>query len=276
MLMSLSGSSPSRWSSWAITTLAISSRPLGWHAPWYADRQRAAREHLDRLSDELGKIATDSGRVVRVGLEPEPGCAIETPADAADRLAGVNADHIGVCLDTCHLATGFEDPAQAVATLADAGLAVIKAQVSAALHVDTPSDPATAAALESFAEDRFLHQVRQRMAGRVLGRDDLPDAMAGARRPLRGRSPWRVHFHVPVHTEPEPPLRSTSDELAGALGVLAGADTPVTHHLEVETYTWSVLPPGQRPADDGELIAGLGAELAWTRDRLTALGLEAK
>ena len=73
-----------------------------------------------------------------------------------------------------------------------------------------------------FAEDRFLHQVRERHGGsRLLERDDLPDALGGAR-PLPGRSPWRIHFHVPVHADLQYPLQSTREELAAALAVLVG------------------------------------------------------
>ena len=106
------------------------------------------------------------------------------------------------------------------------------------------------------------------------GRDDLPDALGG-KRALPGRSPWRVHFHVPVHVEPESPLRSTRDELVAALRALVGGERARTDHLEVETYTWSVLPPGQRPGDEAGLIEGLAGELGWVRDRLFDLGLEA-
>jgi hypothetical protein len=59
------------------------------------------------------------------------------------------------------------------------------------------------------------------------------------------------------------------------LEVLVGGAHPRTDHLEVETYTWSVLPPGQRPNDEATLIEGLAAELAWVRDRLLDLGMEA-
>ncbi|HEU4544284.1 MAG TPA: metabolite traffic protein EboE [Jiangellaceae bacterium] len=252
---------------------SISTLPLGWRSPWSADRQKVAREHLDRLGDELAKLASETGRTVRVGLEPEPGCVVETTADAVERLAGIDAEHLGICLDTCHLATAFEDAASAVTALTGAGLPIVKAQPAAALHVADPASPAARSALADFAEDRFLHQVREQHGGnRLLERDDLPDALEGSR-PLPGRSPWRVHFHVPVHAELQRPLQSTRGELAAALAVLVGGDAPVTDHLEVETYTWSVLPPDQRPANDSELIAGLAAELGWVRDRLTELGL---
>ena len=56
---------------------------------------------------------------------------------------------------------------------------------------------------------------------------------------------------------------------------MVGGDAPVTDHLEVETYTWSVLPPDQRPDDERALVAGLAAELSWIRDQLSDLGLEA-
>jgi sugar phosphate isomerase/epimerase len=257
---------------------SISTVPLGWRSPWFADRDAAARQRLGELADELGKISAEAGRPIRVGLEPEPGCVIDTTQDAVDRLAGfVDTDSIGVCLDTCHLATGFEEGADAVQRITAAGLSVVKAQASAALHADDPSSPEVRAALAAYAEDRFLHQVREprgtRVGARIEGRDDLPAALGG-RRPLPGKNPWRVHFHVPVHAELAPPLRSTSDHLAASLGALVGGDHPVTRHVEVETYTWSVLPEGSRPTDTDGLVAGIAAEVAWVRDRLLEHGLD--
>jgi sugar phosphate isomerase/epimerase len=253
---------------------SISTVPLGWRTPWFADRDAAARRRLGELSEALGKISAEAGRPIRVGLEPEPGCVIDTTHDAVARLGGmVDAETIGVCLDTCHLATGFEETAAAVRQVTDAGLSVVKAQASAALHAEDPSDPGTRAALAAYAEDRFLHQVREPRGTRVDARDDLPAALEG-RRPLPGRHPWRVHFHVPVHAEPAPPLRSTSDHLAASLGALVGGDQPVTRHVEVETYTWSVLPEGSRPTDAEGLVAGIAAEVAWVRDHLLGLGLD--
>jgi len=253
---------------------SISTVPLGWRSPWFADRDAVARQRLGELADALGKISAEAGRPIRVGLEPEPGCVIDTTQDAVERLADVvDTASIGVCLDTCHLATGFEEGADAVRRITVAGLSVVKAQASAALHAEDPSSPEVRAALAAYAEDRFLHQVRERRGARVDGRDDLPAALGG-RRPLPGKNPWRVHFHVPVHAELAAPLRSTSDHLDASLGALVGGGHPVTRHLEVETYTWSVLPEGSRPTDTHGLVAGIAAEVAWVRDRLLEHGLE--
>lgn len=252
---------------------SISTLPLGWRTPWFADRDRAARERLQRLSEGLAKVAADAGRPVRVAFEPEPGCLVETTKDAVTRLAGLDPELIGVCVDTCHLATAFEDAAEALDRLAGAGLPVVKVQASAALHADDPADPATREALAAYAEDRFLHQTRECRGPRVDGRDDLPEALAG-HRPLPAQRAWRVHFHVPVHADPAPPLRSTRDHLAGALDTLFAGPAARADHVEVETYTWGVLPEAQRPTDDDGLVAGIAAEVAWVRDRLFAAGLE--
>ena len=218
-------------------------------------------------------MAAELGRPIQVGLEPEPGCVVETTTDAADRLSRLDPDYLGICVDTCHLATQFEDGPEALERLQQAGLTVVKAQASAALHAEHPADAETRAALGNFVEDRFLHQVREPVGARVSGRDDLGAALDGER-PLPGRNPWRVHFHVPVHADLEPPLTSTRHHLVDSLAGLVGGPHPVTDHLEVETYTWGVLPTNLRPTDDAGLVAGIAAEVGWVRERLVDLGLE--
>ncbi len=250
---------------------SISSLPLGWHSPWLADRQHGAERHLAQLATGLADLADETGRIIRVGLEPEPGCVVETTAEAVVRLDAVDREWIGVCLDLCHLAVGFEDAASALQQLDAAGIDVVKAQPAAALVVDDPGDPAARAELAAYAEDRFLHQVRQEGPSRLVGRDDLPDALDG-HRPLRTGKPWRVHFHVPVHADPRPPLRNSREDLRASLAALVGGPRARVHHLEVETYTWSVLPDGA-PTDEDSLAQGLAAELAWVHAELVALGL---
>lgn len=238
---------------------SISSLPLAWRDPWDAARADAARRQLD----ELAKRLAETGRCIRVGLEPEPGCIVESTMDAVAQLSGVDTDRVGVCLDACHLAVGFEDPAEALARLDSAGLPVVKLQASCALE----ADPAAREALTSFVEPRFLHQTRERGAGGV---DDLDAALAGG---LPGREPWRVHFHVPLHADPAGSLRATRPQLRATLDTLIGGQRLVTRHIEVETYTWQVLPEQQRPRTDGELVEGLANELEWTRGELIARGL---
>jgi sugar phosphate isomerase/epimerase len=258
---------------------SISTLPLGWRHPWFGDRQVLAAEQLDRLAAHLHALRDRTGREIRVGVEPEPGCVIETTTELVDRMAGWDEEVLGVCLDLCHLAVGFEDAAVAVPRLSAAGRRVVKAQVSAALHVEHPAADATRDALAAFDEDRFLHQVRAcGEHGQLRARDDLGEALGG-RRPLDPapggtEQPWRVHFHVPLDHAPEPPLAATTAELRSSLGVLVGGDTALTDHLEVETYTWSVLPQAVRPTDDASLAASIAGELAWLRDTLIDLGLK--
>ncbi|MEU7136004.1 metabolite traffic protein EboE [Streptomyces sp. NPDC046261] len=253
---------------------SISTLPLGWRTPWTARHRDRARHALDRLAEGLAGIAHRTGRHIRVGLEPEPGCAIATVEDACtgpDALDGVDTRHIGVCLDVCHLAADFEEPRTALRRLDAAGLPVVKAQLSSALQADAPADPAVRRALETFREPRFLHQTRARALPRPHRWDDLADALddpAG-----QGTGPWRVHFHIPVHTEPEPPLTSTRSVLAATLRALAAGPRPVTDHLEVETYTWSVLPGAARPTGPRGLAEGIAAELDWVRGQLRTHGL---
>ncbi|MBC6458300.1 metabolite traffic protein EboE [Actinomadura sp. HBU206391] len=259
---------------------SVSTLPLGWRPWWDGGRADAARRHLDALAAGLARLEAETGRTVRVGLEPEPGCVVETTADAVEHLSGLDTDRVGVCLDACHLAVAFEDAGAAVARLGAAGLPIVKTQASVALHASAPG--ASRDALAAFAEPRYLHQTRALVADRVRGVDDLPDALDGAGR-LPPGAPWRVHFHLPLHADPPHPLAGTRAELTGTLRALLAGPTARTDHVEVETYTWSVLPDDAvaagRPAGssaaaaEDRLIRGIAAELDWTRGELLKLGL---
>ncbi|MEO9326270.1 metabolite traffic protein EboE [Nocardioides sp. C4-1] len=250
---------------------SISTLPLAWQTPWTPSDQATAEGHLAELADGLAKLEADTARRIVVGIEPEPGCVIETVEQAVVHLDAVDRERIGICLDLCHLAVGFDDAARAVRLLDDAGLQIVKSQPAAALVVDDPADAGTRAALASYAEDRFLHQVRQERGGAVAARDDLPQALDGDDA-LDTDAPWRVHFHVPVHADPQPPLRTARADLQASLAALLGGPTARVAHLEVETYTWSVL-PGGAPSDADALADQLAAELAWVHAELVGLGL---
>ncbi|SEQ14240.1 Xylose isomerase-like TIM barrel [Streptomyces sp. yr375] len=255
-----------------VTEGTISTLPLGWRTAWNAERAETARAALRTLADRLDALADLTGRSVRVGLEPEPGCIVETTADALAPLTAVGHPRIGICVDTCHLATSFEDPHPALDALAAARVPVVKSQLSAALHAEHPHLAAVREALAAFDEPRFLHQTRTVTAAGLHGTDDLGEALAGTALPAD--RPWRAHFHVPLHAAPAAPLTSTLPVLKAALTRLVGGPHPLTRHLEVETYTWQALPPELRPRARAQLIDGIAAELALARDLLTDLGLK--
>ncbi|MEU5023885.1 metabolite traffic protein EboE [Streptomyces milbemycinicus] len=255
-----------------VTEGTISTLPLGWRTTWSADRARAGQRALSTLAERLDALAELTGRSVRVGLEPEPGCTVETTGDAIAPLTAVGHPRIGVCVDTCHLATSFEDPTAALDALAAARVSVVKSQLSAALHAEHPDRPEVREALAAFAEPRFLHQTRTLTPAGLRGTDDLDEAVGGPTLPAT--APWRSHFHVPLHAAPAAPLTSTLPVLRTALTRLVGGPYPLTRHLEVETYTWQALPPELRPRSRDRLADGIAAELALARDELTGLGLK--
>jgi hypothetical protein len=161
----------------------------------------------------------------------------------------------------------------ALKMLAEARLPVVKLQASVALEAAQPSGSATRRALSGFVEPRYLHQTREASAtGALCGTDDLDEALRGDALP--GEAPWRVHFHVPLHARVEPPLAGTHDVLVRTLMEVFGGGSAVTDHVEVETYTWQVLPARERPRDAGELARGIAAEVAWAREELVRVGLE--
>ncbi|MFF0299788.1 metabolite traffic protein EboE [Streptomyces sp. NPDC001651] len=255
-----------------VTRGTISTLPLAWRTAYDDRRAETARTALVTLGERLDALQDLTGRDIRVGLEPEPGCVVETTGDALAPLAAIGHPRIGVCVDTCHLATSFEDPHTALDALTAAGVPVVKSQLSAALHAEHPHLPEVREALAAFDEPRFLHQTRVATAAGLRGTDDLGEALSGDALP--DAAPWRAHFHVPLHAAPAAPLTSTLPVLKSVLTRLAGGPEPLTHHLEVETYTWQALPPELRPRARNQLADGIAAELTLARDLLTDLGLK--
>jgi sugar phosphate isomerase/epimerase len=256
----------------------------------FKPRAEAAGSSLamaDRLIRHVSTLVTlerATGKRIALALEPEPYCVLETVAEAVgffeshlfDRaavarlvfLSGLGPSaaeaalrrHLGVCLDACHAAVEFEDPQAAVSALRGAGIAIHKIQVSAGLRVSPPSADHRAA-LAPFAEDVYLHQVVARRHSGVCRYPDLPPALADPA--SRGDAEWRIHFHVPLFREELGPFRNTQTFLRELLRLQAREG--ITSHLEVETYTWHVLPPEYRGADVAEDVA---REIVWTLDAL--------
>ncbi|MER7503946.1 metabolite traffic protein EboE [Nonomuraea pusilla] len=238
---------------------SVSTLPIAWRDPWDAGMAERAARRLDELAAGLAAVESVTGRAVRVGFEPEPGCLVETTGQAVALLAGLDGDRLGVCLDLAHLACAWESPAEALNVLHRAGLPIVKVQLSAALETADPD------AVREYAEPRFLHQTRNPVGGAA---DDLDEA---AERRLPG--PWRVHYHVPLHVAPAPPLVTTTPVLREALAELVGGPQPLCDHFDVETYTWSVLPAALRPQSPDQLAAGIADELDFARTELRRLGV---
>lgn len=258
--------------------VTLSTLPVGYPKLPMNDQLRAGALLLATVL-ELHRLRELTGTTVRLALEPEPCCAIETVAELIEffgvvirpfarhlTTAGLSPDaadeairrHLGACLDLCHLAVAHEDPVDAMARLRAAGVPVFKVQVSAAVEVSDPSDEATRAALARFVEPRWLHQVGAPKGLVVL---DLPQALHDAT--FARSKPWRVHFHVPLHEETVGGLPTTRREVARFLRhVASDRDAPV---LEIETYTWSVV-----PGASADLAGNVANELAWVRRELAS------
>ena len=251
---------------------SISTVPVGFAAN-LADpaRQTAAVEQLLATVRHLAKLEAETGREIHLGLEPEPSCFLETSAEciawferllvaAGPREEALVRRHLGVCFDTCHVAIAYEDPAGAWDRYRAAGMRISKVQLSAALQAE-PTEEARRA-LRSFVEPTYLHQVRARFAdGSVRAWLDLPEALDAW--PAEAES-LRVHFHVPLFWMATGPLSSTVHTLDAAFWQRLRGD--VGAQIEVETYTFDVLPPSLQR---GDVVASIAAELDWARARLT-------
>jgi hypothetical protein len=258
----------------SVSTVPASFKPFVAADP---SRRQAIFAHLTACGRHIAGLAEKSGRDLHLGLEPEPLCLIETSAETVaffdEWRAGEPAveresllRHVGVNYDCCHLAVEFEPAAAALDRLTAAGIRISKLHLSSALRVQPTAEGR--AALRTFIEPVYLHQVVVGRGEEVRRRFvDLPDALDAAE-PSHPGEEWRIHFHVPLHASPGEPFADTRDHLIEALDWL-NAHRGVCTHLEMETYTWEVLPPGLRLPIEDQLVR----EYAWTLDALAQRGL---
>lgn len=254
---------------------SISTVPLGFkpfeHAADFADR---CADQLIELARQLNQLREQTGRVIRLAIEPEPFCVIETTVETIqffERLRARAADvgsldvvrtHLGVCYDVCHQAVEFEDVPASIRSLAAADIRINKVHITCAIEIANPGrNEAARAALVRYVEPRYLHQSFARTAdGRIVKQVDLNEQLATSPSPdFRDAPLWRVHFHVPVDAESLGPLGTTRSELKQALATIP--ELNYAPHLEVETYTWEVLPGGGTP----NIIEGFTKELLATK-----------
>jgi len=261
---------------------SISTVPGAFKARVASDADAAAiaarlAAHVATLHD----LHQRQGVSIALALEPEPCCQLETIDETVafferhlfrQRVPGLTPAasaaalrrHVGVCLDACHMAVEYETPEAALAALASRGIRVVKIQVSAGLAA-TIGSAADRDGLRAFADDVYLHQVVERTPRGLTRWTDLPGALDDLGRDPSGPREWRIHFHVPLFREALGRFRSTQGWVRELLA-LVRRDAPTTH-LEVETYTWDVLPEEFRREPIADAVA---RELAWVIAEMTA------
>lgn len=264
---------------------SISTVPCSFK-PWITnsnDRGLMAR-NLAAVVAYLAAIRDDTGQEIHLGLEPEPDCYLETTAEMIafykDSLLTVGLDeiarimscgrghaeelmrrHLGVCFDTCHVALQFEDLVDAWRAYQGAGVRISKVQLSAAIAA--PCNPETWNALRAFSEPVYLHQVKAvDKSGARIAWYDLPEALEEFGN-FPGAEEVRVHFHVPLFMPAFGPLFSTAFALTPDFfrELRSGACS----HLEIETYTFDVLPAEHNPVD---VVKSIAREYAWVLQHL--------
>lgn len=271
----------------------ISTSPLS-YKPWFKDtleKEKAtttASTHVLAVAQGLAKIHQQTDKMIHLDIEPEPDGFLESGEEFINwfenellpigktyfaERSGLNANeaenlikmHIRLCYDVCHFAIGYEPHTAIIKELQEKGIKIGKIQISAALKAKLPASLSARTAvldqLGRFDEPTYLHQVIARKNdGTLLRYPDLSDALAAGENPEVEE--WRAHFHVPIFVEDMGLIQSTQSDITEVLNLQK--NSPFTTHLEVETYTWEVLPTALKAPLNDSIIR----ELAWVKNLL--------
>jgi len=267
----------------------ISTSPLS-YKPWLGKDTAKTEEVLRQCTQQMAILVEDlyhrrshTGKLIHLDIEPEPDGLLENGTEflhyydhyllpqvtdfLQSRLGMSQAmatetlkTHIRLCYDVCHFALTYEEPETVFNQLEKKGIKVGRVQLSAALKADLPANPADrqdlASQFKQFAESTYLHQVLVRNTdGSITQYPDLPPALEHLSDPEAAE--WRAHFHVPIFLDRYNQLQSTQSEILKVLHLLEVKQ--ITKYLEVETYTWEVLPAEIKQ----ELGASIQRELEW-------------
>lgn len=272
----------------------VSTSPLSYRY-WFtspealAEAKETATQNILDIAIHLVDITTATGKVLHLDIEPEPDGILESGPEFIEwyrkellpagvkRLASVysipEADaeklvktHIQLCYDVCHFAIGYEPHPKIIDELNAEGIRIGKFQISAALKAPMSDGISQRAevrnAFASFNESTYLHQVvARKIDGKFLRYPDLPKALEDAENPEVAE--WRAHFHVPIFEKDFGLLQSTQSDITEVLEIQK--QHPVTNHLEIETYTWEVLPENLKLPIQDSIIR----ELEWVSKQLS-------
>ncbi len=235
-------------------TGSISTVPVGFRTAIAPEDFPIIEEHIRQALDLLDRIAQKTGKRILLSMEPEPGCVLETIHDVVDLfdrldLTPAQRSFLAMCFDCCHQALQYENPSESLRLLAENSIKIGHVQISSALrlfHHDIGR-------LARFQEACYLHQaVGRRSDGELVRYHDLELAIKDA--PV-DMEEWRVHFHVPVYMNQTDDCDSTRFFLEEILPLF-----PSEVPLEVETYTWTVLPPDLQT---GTVTDSIVREILW-------------
>jgi hypothetical protein len=250
----------------------ISTSPLSYRH-WFkdsgslAEAVKAATLNILEVVKTLVGLYLKTGKWIHLDLEPEPDGLIESGPEYINwyetqllplgipvisstfEITETEAEalikqHLCLCYDVCHFSIGYENHAAVLHELQSKGLQVGKIQISAALKARFTDPQQHEQLLDEFSkfnEPTYLHQVVARnAAGQLTRYPDLNEALKDFNEQTTAE--WRAHFHVPISVEQIGNLQSTQDDILQVLAIQK--QNPFTNHLEVETYTWEVLPEG--------------------------------
>lgn len=270
----------------------ISTMPLGYKPALGKDVEwKLIHGNLANVVLALERVQRETGVLIHLDMEPEPNGLLESTSEliaffseglAAKALASTLLNcseehaqelllrHLHVCFDTCHLAVKFEDVVASLMTLQQQGIRVGRVQLSSALRAAFSGSgdirKRTFEQLRHFAESTYLHQTVVRSAnGRTFSHADLPGALQSSAPDQDESEEWRVHYHVPLFVRDYEGLSSTQDENIKVLRALR-EQPAITTHIEIETYTWDVLPAGLKT----DLVSSIEREYRWVMEQMRA------
>jgi len=245
-------------------SLSVSTLPLG-HKCHRFELGRAL-QHVAEMDAWLEQMQQRHSRELLLGFEPEPWGYFERCSDTvsslqqcwqASGIAGAE-QRLGVTYDCCHMALQYLSAADALQAFEAGGVRIVKLHYANALGLHA-ANAADLQCLQAFDEPVYSHQCNLRLAdGRLLGFVDLPQALGWAGRNAVFAQEWRVHYHIPLYAEPQPPLFNTSAHVTDVLSLLE-PQIRAGLHGEIETYTWSVLPDGLQQ----DMVGQICREYEW-------------
>lgn len=246
----------------------------------------AFNENIYRVIAHLLNLESRTGRRVKLAVEPEPFCYLETipetvkwfnksiyTLDAAKSISkisgqplsesfGATRRYLGIVLDICHQSVEFENIADDIKSLNESCIPIFKLQEAAALQVPLVT-PAIIEELKKYTGTIYLSQTTELRDGNLTKYLNLEEAIEAYESDPSGSREWRTHFHVPVFLKDLGPFQTTRGGIDSALK--EHAKNPLSNHLEIETYTWDVLPDHLKTGDITEYVV---RELEYVRNEL--------